>query len=129
MRTLFLHPASDDRMGRPVFISPSGHVFVDVDYQANPRKEILTKYPAFDAYYGEPDCHLADDVETVFTDMDPARLVCAANDILGQRGNALRFRLVDGRFFIQHDVETGDDFDELSREAAVSQMFDIINRS
>lgn len=114
MRFLVLYPGAPDRCGRPTFVDSEGRAYVDIDYQKNPRREILTKYPRHDAYYGEPDCHLADDVTVVFADGPFHDLVEEVNDRLERAGSDRRYMLTEeGRVFRCLDIYDGGDFDEI----------------
>ena len=57
MQTITIKPCGKDRFGRPIFVDKDSRAYVDLE----PRKPgtcIATKYPAHDAYYGEPDYKL-----------------------------------------------------------------------
>jgi len=115
---ILLIPAGRDRNNRPIFVTPGGRYVVDVDYQRNPRRDLRTKYPATDGYYGEPDCHLAENLTPVFADT----LVAAANDALESDGSCQRYVLRDGRLFRNNDVDSGDSFDELMPQTALPRL-------
>lgn len=108
MKNLFLLPIGKDRFDRPVFRTPAGNAVVDIE-PSNPRKELRTKYPAQDAYYGEPDCRLDPELKPVFID----DLIEEANRQLEASGEKFRYVLQDGRVFVNNDVDAGDDFDEI----------------
>jgi len=122
MKNLFLLPIGKDRFDRPVFRTPAGNAVVDIE-PSNPRKELRTKYPAQDAYYGEPDCRLDPELKPVFID----DLIEEANRQLEASGEKFRYVLQDGRVFVNNDVEAGDDFDEISWEKAIDMLTKIIN--
>lgn len=123
MRLLILHPKGTDRAGRPVFEDKAGKAYVDIDYQINPRREILTKYPAFATYAGEPDCRLADDICVVFADGPLDSLVEEVNELLEWQGKNQRFILTaDRRIYLNNDVDDGDEFDEIPPKYAATYL-------
>lgn len=110
MKLLILFPVGADRNGRPIFETLKGHYVVDVDYQKNPRTDILTKYPATDGYYGEPDCHLSDELTPIFMD----DVVETINEALEINNWPLRYHLKENRVFACHNPEHGACFEELT---------------
>ena len=115
MKNLLLYPAGEDRFGRPVYLSPSGNAIVDIDPR-DPRKDLRTKWPAKDAYYGEPDCHLDDDLRPVFMDT----VIETANTAKEMAGNPDRYQLKGTRVFLCNDINDGDDFEELNEQQVQS---------
>jgi hypothetical protein len=113
MKNLYLVPFGEDCFGRPVYLSQNGNAIVDID-RRDPRKDLRTKWPPKDAYYGEPDCHLDPDLKPVFVDES---LVEEANQCLEQAGSRVRYLIkkdnAGTHFFRNNDVEAGDDIDVL----------------
>lgn len=122
MKNLYLFPIGKDRFDRPVYRALSGNVVVDIDPR-DPRKDLRTKWPAQDAYYGEPDCHLNPELKPVFVD----ELVEEANQRLESAGESRRLALRDGRTFVNNGTEAGDDFTEISWEKAIHLLERVIN--
>lgn len=122
MRNLYLFPIGKDRCGRPIYLSLNGNAIVDIDPR-DPRKDLRTKWPSKEAYYGEPDCHLDPDLKPVFVD----ELIEEANQKMEAAGESRRFVLSDGRTFINNDVEAGDDFTEVTWEKAIRFLENTIN--
>ena len=122
MRNLYLLPIGKDRCGRPIYLSLNGNAIVDIDPR-DPRKDLRTKWPPKEAYYGEPDCHLDPDLKPIFID----ELIEESNQRLEATGDKHRYVLQDGRIFVNNDVEAGDDFTDVTWEKAVRFLENTIN--
>lgn len=113
MKNLYLIPFGKDRFGRPVYLSLNGNAIVDIDPR-DPRKDLRTKWPPKEAYYGEPDCHLDPDLKPVFVD---DAFVEEVNRHLECAGSRIRYIMKKDEsgthFFRNNDVEAGDDFDDI----------------
>lgn len=122
MKNLYLFPIGKDRFDRPIYLSLNGNAIVDIDPR-DPRKDLRTKWPPKEAYYGEPDCHLDPDLKPVFVD----ELIEETNQRLEASGDKHRYVLQDGRIFVNNDVEAGDDFTEVTWEKAIRFLENTIN--
>ena len=112
---MMLFPMGKDRNDRPIYATTEGRYVVDVDYQKNPRTDLRTKYPATDGYYGEPDCHLAEDVTPVFMD----DVVATMNAALEQNEAPWRYVLKENRMFVEEETPRGKNTEELTKWEAL----------
>ena len=99
----------EDRFSRPVYLSQNGTAIVDINPR-NPRKDLRTKWPSYDVYYGEPDCHLAEDLRPIFMD----QVIEIINTTKEMAGDPDRYQLKGCNVYVCTDIEAGDDFEILN---------------